>query len=312
MLWFALWLGLGTETPVDKIDPDVKPVVCDSCAEWNVPHKPFRIFGNSYYVGPDGLSSVLITSDKGHVLIDGALPQSAPQIAENIASLGFRLQDVKWIVSSHAHYDHAGGIAALSRKSGARVAASKRSSEGLRSGSVPADDPQVGYGAEMLFPKVKEVRELSDGEELTLGTLRIKVHYTPGHTPGATSYSWQSCEGTTCLHMVYADSLNAVSAPGFRFSAQPMRITEFEQSIEKVKSLPCDVVISAHPSFSRLFERQDLRRTRKPSDPDPMIDQAGCRSYALDAQDRLHKRLSQEQETEKSAAGKRSAEAPKK
>ena len=178
-----------------------------------------------------------------------ALPQSAPQIAENIASLGFRLQDVKWIVSSHAHYDHAGGIAALSRKSGARVAASKRSSEGLRSGSVPADDPQVGYGAEMLFPKVKEVRELSDGVELTLGTLRIKVHYTPGHTPGATSYSWQSCEGTTCLHMVYADSLNAVSAPGFRFSAQPMRITEFEQSIEKVKSLPCDVVISAHPSF---------------------------------------------------------------
>ena len=167
-MWLAL--GLFAIAAASAAEPDVTPVPCDSCAEWNAPQKPFRIFGNAYYVGPKGLSSVLITTEAGHVLIDGALPQSAPQIAANIAALGFRLQDVKWIVSSHAHYDHAGGIAALGRMSGATVLASKRGAEGLRLGTAVADDPQVGYGAEMQFPKVKEVRELSDSEVLKLGS----------------------------------------------------------------------------------------------------------------------------------------------
>ena len=109
---------------------------CASCSEWNKPQRPFLIFGNTYYVGPRGLSSILITSKGGHVLIDGALPESAAQVAANVRSLGFRIEDVKVILNSHVHFDHAGGIAELQRLSGARVIASKWSAGVMRKGSV--------------------------------------------------------------------------------------------------------------------------------------------------------------------------------
>ena len=116
---------------------------CSSCAVWNKPQRPFRIYGNTYYVGTHGLSSVLIASEGGHVLIDGALQESAPLIAANIRALGFRIEDVKLIVTSHAHFDHAGGVAELQRLSGARVAASPWSADALKR-AVPRDDPQFG------------------------------------------------------------------------------------------------------------------------------------------------------------------------
>ncbi len=289
-----LWTILGIAAAVVGNDASAKPISCDSCAAWNAPHKPFRLFGNAYFVGPEGLGSVLITSAAGHVLIDGALPQSAQVIADNVRSLGFRIEDVKWILSSHAHFDHAGGIAQLAKQSGAAVAASKRSAEILRLGTVSADDPQVGYGAEMYFPSVKTVRELSDGEDLVLGTLRIKTHYTPGHTPGATSYSWDSCEGKNCLRLVYADSLNPVSAPGFRFSQHPQLVTLFRTSIATMRALPCDVIVSAHPDQSRLFERDAKRIGRKETEADPIVDRTGCQTYAAEAEARLDKRLAEE------------------
>lgn len=113
----ALWLShcatpIKSPEPLRSADP---PKVCDSCEDWNKPHAPFRIFGNTYYVGVQGLSAVLIDGGDGLVLIDGGLSQSAPLIAKNIESLGFRINQVRWIVSSHPHYDHVGGIAALQR-----------------------------------------------------------------------------------------------------------------------------------------------------------------------------------------------------
>src|SRR5271155_1020355 len=115
---------------------------CANCAAWNKPHAAFRIFGNTYYVGTDGLSSVLIASTTGHVLIDGALPESASRIVANIRSLGFRIEDVKLILNSHVHFDHAGGIAELRKLSGARVAASQWTADVMKKGAVPRDDPQ--------------------------------------------------------------------------------------------------------------------------------------------------------------------------
>src|SRR5271169_5339295 len=114
---------------------------CANCAAWNKPQKPFRVYGNTYYVGTHGLSSILVTSDAGHVLMDGALPESAPQIVVGIRSLGFRIEDVKLIVNSHVHFDHAGGLAELQRLSGARVVASPWSAEVLRKGGVEIGDP---------------------------------------------------------------------------------------------------------------------------------------------------------------------------
>src|ERR1044071_101762 len=100
-----------------------RPKACEWCAGWNVAQDPFRVFGNTYYVGVAGLGAVLVTSDKGLVLLDGGLPQSAPLIDASIRKLGFRTEDIRLIVNSHAHYDHAGGIGALQRASGATVAA---------------------------------------------------------------------------------------------------------------------------------------------------------------------------------------------
>ena len=123
---------------------------CKNCAEWNKPNAPFRIFGDTYYVGPHGLSSVLITSAAGHILIDGDLPESAQLIVANIRSLGFRIEDVKLIVNSHVHFDHAGGIAELQRRSGARVVASKWSAAVLKQGGPGTGDPQYGSYSRIL------------------------------------------------------------------------------------------------------------------------------------------------------------------
>jgi metallo-beta-lactamase class B len=135
------------------------PRKCESCDTWNAAQEPFRIFGNTYYVGVAGLSSVLITSDKGLILLDGGLPQSAPLIDASIRKLGFRTEEVRLIVNSHAHYDHCGGIAALQRVSGAVVAASASGARAIESGEPPVDDPQYAFGRTAnSFPPVKHVK----------------------------------------------------------------------------------------------------------------------------------------------------------
>ena len=156
------------------------------------------MFGNTYYVGTAGLGAVLVTSAAGHVLLDGALPQSAPRIDASIRKLGFRTEDVRLILNSHAHYDHAGGIAALARQSGATVAASASGARAIETGEPTKDDPQYAFGREANgFPPVEGVRVVADGETLRVGDVAITAHYTPGHTPGATTWTWRSCEKET-------------------------------------------------------------------------------------------------------------------
>ena len=273
------------------------PIACDSCAEWNAPRAPFRLFGNTYYVGVSGLSAILIVSDKGHILLDGGLPQSARLIDDNIRALGFRTEEVRLIVNSHAHFDHAGGLAALQRRSGAQVAASAAGAQALAAGEPTADDPQHGFGHQAnAFPPLPQVRSVHDGEVLRVGALAITAHLTPGHTPGSTTWTWRSCEGSRCLDVVYADSLNPVAAPGYRFcgGGQSSGTADlFRQSIAKVAALPCDLVISVHPGFTDL-ERKEKERAASPHGPDPFIDARGCRRYAQDAARRLDARLTEE------------------
>jgi metallo-beta-lactamase class B len=276
-------------TPRLRPDP---PIPCDACPEWNAPRPPFRVFGNTYFVGPAGLGSVLVTSDVGHVLLDGALPQSAPLIDANIRALGFRTEDVRVIVNSHAHFDHAGGIAALQRASGATVAASPAGARALERGAPVPEDPQFGG---RTFPRVKKVRVVADGETLRVGALALTAHFTPGHTPGSTAWTWRSCEGARCLDVVYADSLNAVSAPAFRFSGDathPSVVETFRRSIATVEGLPCDILLAVHPGFADMDRKLDARAQGAPSDP--FVDPGACRVYAENAREALERRLLQE------------------
>jgi metallo-beta-lactamase class B len=277
-----------------ELIPD-PPHDCEYCAGWSQPREPFRVFGNTWFVG-GGVSSVLITTPKGHVLIDGGLTQTAPQVAANIAKLGFRLEDIKVIVNSHTHYDHAGGIAALQRASGAPIAASPEAARALERGGPTENDPQFGFGpAHNNFPAVAKVRIITDGDTIKLGGMEVTAHYTPGHTPGGTSWTWKSCENDRCLNMVYADSLNSVSAPGFKFSADAKRVAEFEKSIETVAGLPCDILLTPHPEAFDL----DARIAARDRDPksNPFLDPNGCKAYAAGARERLAKRIAEERAT---------------
>lgn len=274
---------------------------CSSCAEWNQPAKPFNIHGNTYYVGTAGLSAILVTGPQGHVLLDGALPQSAPLIQKNIEALGFRMKDVKLILNSHAHFDHAGGIAALQKASGATVAHSPHGAQVLRDGTPGTDDPQYDPKERAYIPKLAQVKEVADGDTLSVGPLRFTVHYTPGHTPGGTTWTWQSCEQGKCLDMVYADSLTPVSTDGFYYTGganYPDRSASFRQTIDRIAGLKCDIVIAAHPSATDAFGKA----ARKAAGTNPFIDPEGCRKLAAGASKNLEARLQREREEKAKAA----------
>jgi metallo-beta-lactamase class B len=266
---------------------------CKQCAEWNRPQKPFRIYGNTYYVGPHGLSSILITSDSGHVLIDGALPESAQQIVANIRSLGFRIEDVKLILNSHVYFDHAGGIAELQRMSGARVLASPWSASVMKDGGVGRGDPQ--YGTVTPIAPIKNVEELHDGSPFWVGPIAMTSHLTPGHTPGGTSWTWQSCAGKICYNIVFADSLSPVSAEGFRFTKSPDypgAPSDFEKSFRFLETTQCDILITTHPELSGLWDRLAARENG--AKPDPMVNPGACRELAQRGRERLRERLAEE------------------
>jgi metallo-beta-lactamase class B len=256
---------------------------------------PVRLYGDSYYVGVAGLSSVLIKTDRGLILLDGDLVQSVPFIESHIRSLGFRLEDIKYILNSHTHYDHAGGIAALQRDCGAQVLANPSSAVALRQGFAVADDPQAGYADTSKFPPVEVSGEIRDGETITLGNTAVTAHFTPGHTPGSTTWTWDSCAHAKCLHMVYADSLNAVSAPGFHFTANathPDLTAAFRKSIQTVADLPCDILIAVHPDMIGLPEK--LKLAEHHSTTNPFIDTDACRSYAKKSEAGLDARIADE------------------
>jgi metallo-beta-lactamase class B len=265
---------------------------CEQCESWNRDQAPFRIFGNTYFVGVRGLSSVLVTSADGHILIDGALPQSAPLIARHVEQLGFKMSDVKVILNSHVHYDHAGGIAELQKLSGAKVIASDIAAKVLRTGKVDRSDPQ--FGVLKPFPGVKSVEALGTRESVEVGKLQLRVIHTPGHTPGGTSWMWQSCEAERCLNVVYGDSLNAISDDSFKYSGDPRYPDagkDMAASIAAISAAPCDILIAAHPDFTGLLTLIDEQGD---GDRAQLIDSSACKRYAAAGKERFAKRLEDE------------------
>ncbi|MBL9066556.1 MAG: subclass B3 metallo-beta-lactamase [Sphingopyxis sp.] len=279
------WLAAASGAPVPAVDPLTQPIVTSRSAEWLAPAKPEKILGNSYLVGFGGMSVVLIDTGAGLVLVDGALPQAAPAILANVRALGFDPKDIKFILSTEPHFDHAGGIAALARDTGATVVASARGAEGLRSGRHAADDPQLAYGGS--WPAVTTpMRVMADGEVLRLGKTAITAHATPGHTMGSMSWSWQACadegRGKACKAIVFASSLNPVSADDYKFSSAvgaPF-VAAFAQSWRTVEALKCDILIAAHPDNAG-----EGRYNAAPG---------ACRSYADRSRQALTKRLAAE------------------
>lgn len=269
---------------------------CAADAGWTDPAPPQAIFGNTWYVGTCGISAILVTSAKGHVLIDGGPKKAAALIEANIRALGFKVEDVRYLLNSHEHHDHAGGLARLQRDSAARLFARGPAATALELGHGDRGDPQFLSAGE--FPAAKPVERIDDGDTLEIGGIAITAHATPGHTPGSTSWTWTSCEGDRCLDMVYADSLTAISDDSYRFgdeASHPGYLAAFRQSIEHVAALPCDVLLTPHPGASDLWARMRGDASR------PLVDAGGCGRYAASARRALAERIGSEQEKARSA-----------
>jgi metallo-beta-lactamase class B len=271
-----------------------------SAADWYAPQDPFRVYGNTYYVGTGGISAVLITSSAGHILVDVGGPEAASQVVAHIRKLGFRVQDIRYILNSHAHQDHAGAIAELHKLSGATVLASPASVRVLASGQPDRADAQ--YPNLTPMPPVARTRVVRDGETIHLGPLAVTAHFTPGHTQGGTSWTWQARENGRAVNVVFADSLTALAAKGLRFSGNPLypqAQADVERAFATIEALPCDVLVSAHPEAGGLWERKAKQAALGDA---AFIDANACRNYAAKARATLAQTLSAE-----AAPGKTSA-----
>jgi metallo-beta-lactamase class B len=276
-----------------QIDRPIAPVetagpafaaACKDWDEWDKPAPPVRIHGNTYLVGTCGISALLITGSDGHILIDSGTEAGAELVAQNIRRLGFKLSDVKILLHSHEHIDHVGGMARLQQLTGGQLFASPAAAAVFRTGAAGAGDPQAGMHPPFRAARVD--REIRDGEPVRLGNLMLTAIATPGHTAGAMSWHWGSCDGGNCQRIVYADSLTPVSRDDYRFTDHPDVIAAFRQSIGRVAAVDCDILVTPHPSASDL-------RTRMLGDA-KLIDPNGCRDYAAALGKRLDERLAKE------------------
>jgi metallo-beta-lactamase class B len=272
--------------PIETAGPAFD-AACAGSDDWEKPAPPVRVFGNTYFVGTCGISSILVTDPQGDILIDGGTEADAELIADNIRRLGFRLTDVKYLLNSHEHFDHVGGIARLQQLTGAQLLASPAAAAVLRTGVPGSDDPQAG--SLKTFPAAHVDRVIRDGEMIRLGNTVLTAVATPGHTPGALTWHWGSCNGGVCRQIVYADSLTAVSNDKYRFTDHPAYVQAFRASIAKVAALDCDILLTPHLSASKMPERFALRA--------PLEDRDACRDYAADRTKQLDDRLAKEAAT---------------
>lgn len=271
------------KAPIEESGPQWA-AACKDWDEWDKPAPPVRIHGNTYLVGTCGISVILIAGDDGHVLIDSGTETGAELVAANIRQLGFSLADIKYLLISHEHVDHVGGIARLQQLTGATLVASAPAEKVLNSGVPSTDDPQAGM--HKPFPAAQVGRVIADGGDVLLGNIRVFAMTTPGHTPGATSWRWESCDGGVCRTMVYADSLSAVSRDDYKFSDHPETLAAFRASIAKIAASPCEILLTPHPSASQMRDRMTGKA--------PLFDPEGCKNYATGLVKRLDERLAKE------------------
>lgn len=257
---------------------------CEGRGGWSDPAPPAHLFGNTWMVGTCGITVVLITSDQGHVLIDSGPDDAAPLVVANIVRLGYRIGDVKLILSSHEHYDHVGGMAQLQRFTGAPVAALVAAAPVLASGKSASDDPQH-VGMPDMAP-VAVTRVLQDGEQVKSGPLTLTAFATPTHSPGSTSWAWTSCDGADCRTITYVDSNSTLTSGDYRFTDHPDRIQGINAGLARIAGMPCGILITPHPGSSNMFGRFTSGAL--------MDDPAACKAYAARGQARFEERLASE------------------
>jgi metallo-beta-lactamase class B len=251
------------------------------------PAEPFRIAGNFYYVGANDVTSFLITGPEGHVVLDGGYPGTAPMIMASIAKLGFDIKDVKVLLNSAPHGDHAGGLAALQQASGAKLWASEPSAYVIASGGDSPDFAlplrtlvQIGV---LSYPPARVDHRFTDGDTIRVGPLALTPHVTGGSTRGCTSWSFSVRDGDRVLNVVSACGLAVVQ--GMRY---PEQRADIERSIRVLRSLPADIWVTSRGRPWGRYRKFVARETAK-NPVDPFIDPIGYRTFLDDAEAELRK-----------------------
>lgn len=251
--------------------------------------EPFRIIGNVYYVGASEVTSFLIATPKGHILLDGGYETTAAQIKENVEKLGFKLEDVKYLINSQAHYDHAGGLAQLKRLTGAQMFASETDKILLERGGK--GDFHLGdWGT---FEAVTVDKTVKDGEKISLGGTTVKAVLTPGHTKGCTTWTLVVQENDRKYKIVFVGS---TTSPDYKLKGNekyPTIVADFEKTFRVLKRLKADVFLASHGSFFDLPGKSEKLKNKE-SSANPFVDSKGYRVFIENAQKEFREKLAKE------------------
>ncbi|HEX6623929.1 MAG TPA: subclass B3 metallo-beta-lactamase [Pyrinomonadaceae bacterium] len=254
----------------------------------NAPVEPFRVIDNVYYVGASDVTAFLVTTPRGHILIDAGYAETAPQIKANVARLGFKIEDVKILLTTQAHFDHAGGLAELKRASGARLLASREDAALMANGGKG----DFAFGDRFPYEAVKTDKTIADGEKIGLGGVTLKAVSTPGHTKGCTAYTTTVREGGKKYEVVFFGS---TTAPGYKLVGNeqyPNLVADYERTFRVSKALKPDVFLASHGSFFDLAGKAE--RARQGAAPNPFIDPESYRRYIGETEKTFREQLLKE------------------
>jgi len=296
LLLFIITLTACAAAPASPLPPLASDAQIEAAAHASVSQRdrpyvteiaPFRIIGNLYYVGPEGVSSFLIVTPDGDFLIDGGAAQTAPIIERNIAALGFSMHDVRILLNSHAHYDHAGGLAQLKRDSGARFAASAGDKPFLEAGHI-----DYGPSANVQFPPVRVDQVAADGAQLTLGGVTLTAHLTPGHTPGCTSWSLDVRSADGVPHHAFIDCSQTVAGQRLAPESYPGMVGDYRATFAKVRTIDADIFLGSHGVF---FDLDSKRARQIAGDANAFVDPGGLQRFNDDMERQFNTELAREQ-----------------
>jgi metallo-beta-lactamase class B len=250
-----------------------KDLLAALLVKWNTPTEPFRMIGNVYYVGTDGLASYLITSPQGHILVDTVMPEATSQIKANIEKLGFKVADIKYLLNTHAHIDHTGGLAEMKQASGAQLVAGAADKPLLEGGYYPGAREETALN----FPPVKVDRTVREGDTVTIADVTLTARETPGHSPGCTSWEFSVkdgdatrsalifCSGTVALNRL-------VTNPTY-----PGIVTDYKKTFARAQDMKPDVLLAPHPEMYKMAEK---RAKLAEGGPNPFVNPGEFNAYA--------------------------------
>ena len=281
LAWACLALSAAGLSRAEAPAPSAAPAPPSSSAapsqeDWNQPYPPYHLLGNIQYVGRLGVSAFLITTPAGSILLDGGLEESAAPIQKSISELGFKVSDIKFLLNSHAHFDHAGGLAALKKASGAKLVASR------------GDAPRLRAGADRQ-PPVSVDRVVDDGATVELGGTVLTAHVTPGHTPGCTTWTMTTTDAGKPYRVVFYCSTTVVDRL-LGNTSYPSIVADYERSFPVLRELPSDVFLAPHPAQFNMLEK----RERATAGSNPFIDPTELRRYVDQSEKQFREALAKE------------------